>query len=127
VTAQLGQPLALQRAHALDQLVGRADEAGGPEQVGVDQLGLAGVQARVVELVGAEMTVLGRRLLDQRAVALPDRPQERRRLEPALVHLVVEVVDAGHDVRPHGAHDALGVDALAGLEECDVRERAGTE
>src|SRR3546814_16721239 len=61
-------------------------------------------------LVRAEMPVLGRRLLDQLAVALPDRLEEVRRLDPALVHFVVEVVDARHHVWPDRCLHPLGIE-----------------
>src|SRR5580765_7909376 len=48
---QLLEALALELLDPLDQLVRGADQAGGADQVGFDQLGLARMQARVVEFV----------------------------------------------------------------------------
>ncbi len=43
------------------------------------------------------------------------------------MHLVVEVVDAGHDVRPDRANHPVGRDILAGIEQGDVGEGAVAE
>jgi len=75
---QFLKSLTLELADLLDQRLGRADQAGGADEAGVDQLGFPRVQIRVVELVRAEMPMLRRRLLHERAVALPDRTQELR-------------------------------------------------
>src|SRR5213594_3900206 len=74
---QLLKTLTLELADLLDQRLGGADQAGGADEAGVDQLGFSRVQIGVVELVRAEMPVLGGRLLHERAVALPDRTQGR--------------------------------------------------
>src|SRR5712691_4056759 len=124
---ELLQALPLKLADLLDQLVRGADQARGADQVGVDQLGLAGVEVGVVELVGAEVPALGRGLLDERAVPLPYGPQEGRRIDAPLVDLIVEVVDAGHDVRPDRADHPIGRDVLAGIEQGDVGEGAVAE
>ena len=73
------------------------------------------------------MPVLAGNLLDERAVAGPDAPQEGRRLDAPLVHRIVEVVDTRHDVRPHRADDPLGVRRLPRIEQDDVGERGGVE
>src|SRR6266700_3873866 len=72
---QFLKSLTLELADLLDQRLGRADQAGGADEAGVDQLGFPRVQIGVVELVRAEMPVRGWRLLHERAVALPDRTQ----------------------------------------------------
>ena len=78
-------------------------------------------------LVGAEVPVLGRDLLDERAVPAPDPFEEGRRVDPLLVHLVVEVVDARHHVGADGADDPIGVGGLPRLEKGDVDEGAVAE
>ena len=75
---QFLKALTLELADLLDQRLGGADQAGGADEAGVDQLGFPWVQIGVVELVRAEMPVRGGRLLHERAVALPDRTQELR-------------------------------------------------
>src|SRR5262249_1949098 len=52
---QFLKSLTLELADLLDERVGHADQAGGADEAGVDQLGFAGVQIGVVELVGAEV------------------------------------------------------------------------
>src|SRR5438309_9754117 len=78
---ELLQPLTLELTDPLDQLVRGADQAGGADQVGVDQLGLAGMEVRVVELVGAEVPALRRGLFHEGAVPLPHGPEEGRRID----------------------------------------------
>src|SRR5438093_1643778 len=97
---QFLKTLTLELADLLDQRLGRADQAGGADEAGVDQLGFPRVQIGVVELVRAEMPMRGGRLLHECAVALPDRTQEFRGLDAPLLHLVVEVVDAGLTLGP---------------------------
>src|SRR5207248_3047166 len=91
--------------------------AGGPTRGG-------GVLIGVVELVGAEVAVLGRRRLDQRAVFLPDPGEEGRRIDPPLEYLVVEVIDAGLDVRADCCLDPVGVGRLARFEQHEIGQRA---
>src|SRR3989454_8273557 len=79
---QFLKPLTLELADLLDQRLGRADQAGGADEAGVDQLGFAGMQIGVVELGRAEMPVRGWRLLHEGAVALPDRTQGSGRRWP---------------------------------------------
>ena len=66
-------------------------------------------------------------LLHERAVALPDGPKEGRGIDASLAHLVVEIVDACHDVRADGVEHPRGVGGLAGVEERDIGERAVLE
>ena len=52
---QLLQALAFQLGDLLNQLLGAADEAGLPNEFGVDQFRLASVKVGVVEFMGSEM------------------------------------------------------------------------
>ena len=98
--------------------------AGRADELGVDELRLPGVQAGVVVLVGAQVPVLGRDLVHEGAVPVQDPLEKGRGVDPLLVDLVVEVVDARHYVGPDGTDDPLRVGRLPGLEQGDVDERA---
>ena len=62
---QFLKTLTLELADLLDQRLGRADQAGGADEAGVDQLGFPWVQIGVVELGRAEMPVRGGRLFHE--------------------------------------------------------------
>ena len=110
---QLLKALPLEVADPLDQLVGRAYQAGGADQVGVDQLALARMNVRVVVLVGPEVTERRGRLLDERSVSLPYLPEKRRRIDADLIRATClvgtadELIERIRDLERQGLQELM--------------------